>query len=150
MFCIDKTGQIVAKKADCIYGFGVCKGEPRAAKRDRVYASLCPEGNIVFNRYAFEALGQPANVVLLFDEKTSAIGLRAASLEARNGFRVRTTSRGSTKVVHCSRFLRETGVKIERTASFPTASVENGVLVLELKNRVPTPRPHAPAPPPQT
>jgi len=118
------------------------KGEPRAAKRDRVYVSLCPEGNIVFNRFAFEALGEPAHVVLLFDEKTSAIGLRAASLEARNGFKVRTTSRGSTKVVHCSRFLRETGVKIERTVSFPTACVEDGVLVLELKYRVPTPRPH--------
>lgn len=25
MFCIDKTRQLVAKKADCIYSFGVCR-----------------------------------------------------------------------------------------------------------------------------
>lgn len=113
---------------------------PRTTPADKVYASLCCRGDIVFNGRAFAELGRPSHVVLLFERRTDTIGLRPVAPDAENAFRVRHNGRGTSRLVHCSRFLREKGVAVERTVSFPTARVEHGVLILELKYRVPAER----------
>lgn len=112
-------------------------GKPRAATPDAIYASLNQHGDLVLNRKAYEELGAPERVRLFYDSRTEAIGLMPADPEADNGHKVRRFSTGSTHLVHCSRFLRLSGIKIEKTVSFPTAKMENGLLVLELKYRAP-------------
>jgi hypothetical protein len=75
--------------------------------------------------------------VLLLERRTGTIGLRPVEPDAENAFRVRRNGRGTSRLVHCSRFLNEKGIKTERTTSFPTARIEHSVLLLELKYRVP-------------
>ena len=110
---------------------------PRTTPADKVYASLSWRGDIVINSKAHSELERPTHVVLLFERRTGTIGLRAAAPDAANAFRVRHNGRGTGRLIHCSRFLNEKGVKVERTVSFPTARIEHGVLILELKDRVP-------------
>jgi hypothetical protein len=126
------------------------QGEPRNGKRDEVYASLGPDGNLTFNKKTYEELGEPAHVVLLVDKGKSSIGIRAGAPEKRNARRVRKSSRGSTRLVHCSRFLRELGIKLEQTVCFPTARIEDKALVLELKYKVPVACPRRKPAPDQT
>lgn len=110
---------------------------PRTHHVDKLYASLSWRGDIVFNRMVFEGLERPTHVVLLFERRTGTIGLRPVEPDAENAFRVRHNGHGTGRLVHCSSFLNEKGVKVERTVSFPTARIEHGVLILELKYRVP-------------
>jgi len=104
---------------------------------DKLYASLNWRGDIVFNRLVHEALGKPTHVVLLLERRTGTIGLRPCEPDAENAFRVRHNGSGSSRLVHCSSFLNEKGIKTELTTSFPTARIEHNVLLLELKYRVP-------------
>ena len=110
---------------------------PRTTPADKLYASLNWRGDIVINGRTHSELERPSHVVLLFERRTGTIGLRPTLPDAKNAFRVRHNGRGTSRLVHCSRFLREKGVSVERTVSFPTARVEHGVLLLELKYRVP-------------
>jgi hypothetical protein len=110
---------------------------PRSHRGDKFYASLNWRGDIVFNNLLYEGLGKPTHVVLLLERRTGTIGLRPVEPDAENAFRVRRNGRGTSRLVHCSSFLNEKGIKTERTTSFPTARIEHNVLLLELKYRVP-------------
>ncbi len=115
-----------------VYGIG-----PRAAKRDRIYVSINHRGILLFNRKAFVELGSPDAVELLVDERNSSVGLRPTAPDLPHAYPIRRMHKGRTFGFTCRKFCRDEGIKIDRTASFPTARVEDGVLLLELKYRVP-------------
>ncbi|MBK9215671.1 MAG: hypothetical protein IPM59_08715 [Chloracidobacterium sp.] len=128
-----------------VYGTG-----PRTAKRDSIYVSLNQHGIVLLNRKAFLDLGSPVAVELLVDERNSSIGMRPADPELPHAYTIRSLHKGHTYGFTCRTFCRDQGIKIDGTASFPTARIEHGVLILELKYRVParrhpnTPNPAAP------
>lgn len=115
-----------------VYGTG-----PRAAKRDSIYVSMNYRGILLFNRKAFLELGSPEAVELLVDERNSSVGLRPAHPDLPHAYTIRTMHKGITYGFTCRKFCRDIGLKIDRTAQFPTARIEDGVLILELKYRIP-------------
>jgi len=108
---------------------------PKKAYRDELYASLNYRSEIVINRRAFEALDKPEAVVMLFDPDRSRIGLRPASVETINAYRLKPKGASGHRVLNARPLTRKHGIRIEGTDRFRMVVVEDGVLVLDLKNR---------------
>ncbi|MBK9214065.1 MAG: hypothetical protein IPM59_00465 [Chloracidobacterium sp.] len=109
----------------------------RESSRDKIYASLNERGNFLLNRKGYDELERPAAVVLLIDVQRSAIGIRPAAPGAVNAIKVRKKGIADNWLVHAWRFVRKHDIRIKGTVKFPTARIEHGVLILELKYRVP-------------
>lgn len=112
---------------------------PRKAARGQLYASINSIGNVIINRRAFEEMGRPDAVVLMYEPETETIGLKPVRPDADNAFPVFINGKSGHRRITCGPIVREHNLKIERTVRFPTARVEDGVLLLELKYRVPAP-----------
>ncbi len=117
------------------YGIG-----PLASKRDQIYVSANPRGLITVNEKCYNEMGRPRAVVIVVDEENSAIGLRPDSPEKHNSYLMSANGKSRSYRIMCKRFFREKRIKIEETSRFTTARVEAGVLILELKHRVPAGR----------
>ena len=124
----------MAKRRWVEFGLG-----PRGGSRDRIYVSLTPGGVLRLNGMAADALGRPEAVVLMIDPPTGAIGLRPTSPDMPNAYRA-GRDRGSSVRLMCRSLLKENDIKLPSTVTFPTARVEDGVLILELKYHVPLPK----------
>ena len=109
---------------------------PKKAYRDEIYASLNYRSEIVINRHAFAELNHPEAVVLLFDADSDTIGLRPASMETLNAFRLKPKGASGHRVVNARPLTLKHDIRIDGTVRFRTATVENGILVLDLRNRV--------------
>ncbi|MEQ1604675.1 MAG: hypothetical protein ABL999_07375 [Pyrinomonadaceae bacterium] len=109
---------------------------PKKAWRGEIYASMNYRSEIVINRRAFEALDKPEAVVMLFDEDESTIGLRPASVATVNAYRLKPKGSSGHRVVNARALARKHDIRIDGTDRFRTAAVEDGVLVLDLRNRV--------------
>ncbi len=119
----------------------------RESCRDKIYASLNERGDLLLNRKGYQALGRPEAVVLLVDLQRRAIGIRPAPPETVNALKVNKKGRFDNWIIHAWRFTKKYDMRITGTVRFPTARVEHGVLILELKLRVPItyrPRPGRP------
>src|SRR5580765_6646278 len=109
---------------------------PKKAYRDEIYASLNYRSEIVINRRAFAEINEPEAVVLMFDPDSSTIGLRPASIETVNAFRLKPKGASGHRVVNARPLTLKHDIGIDGTARFRTAAVENGILVLDLRNLV--------------
>ena len=117
------------------YGTG-----PLTSRRGSISASAHAKGMFTFNRKTYEELGRPRAVVILTEEENSVIGLRPADPDQHNAYTVSVSTRGRGFRVACKRFFREFNIKLDCTKRLPTARIENGVLILELKYAVPATR----------
>lgn len=117
------------------YGIG-----PLASKRDQIYVSANPRGLISVNEKCYNEMGRPRAVVIVVDEENSAIGLRPDSPEKHNSYLMSANGKSRSYRIMCKRFFRDKRINIEETSRFTTARVEDGVLILELKHRVPSNR----------
>ena len=102
---------------------------------------------MLLSRNAYEALGQPTHVVMLFEEETSTIGIRPVPPRTLNAFQLYDSGRSGAYRFHALRFVQKHDIRLDQTVRFPTATIENGVLILELKYRVRSPRAVRPLPP---
>ena len=119
-------------------------GTPRIAE---LHVSMSPSGNMLLSRNAYEALGKPTHVVMLFEEETSTMGIRPVPPRTLNAFQLYDSGRSGAHRFHALRFVNKHDIRLAYTIRFPTASIEDGVLVLELKYRVRSPRAVRPLPP---
>lgn len=110
---------------------------PKGATKHRIHVSASPSGIVRLNKMAFTELGSPAALALLFDEQTATIGLRPTSPDMPNAYRTNYKENEAGTRFSCRTFLRTHGIKLPSSVSFPTARIEDGVLILELKYRVP-------------
>ena len=99
------------------------------------------------SRKAYEALGKPSHVVMLWDGETDTIGLRPVPPRTLNAFKLYDSGRSGAYRFHALRFVTKYEIKLDYTVRFPTATIEDGVLLLELKYRVRSPRAVRPVPP---
>lgn len=104
-------------------------------------------GTMLLSRNAYEALGRPGHVVMLWDGESDTIGLRPVPPRTLNAFRLYDAGRSGAYRFHALRFVTKYEIKLEYTVRFPTAAIEDGVLLLELKYRVRSPRYVRPLPP---
>ena len=119
-------------------------GTPRIAK---LHVSMSPYGTMNVSRNAYEALGKPSHVVMLWESDTAAIGLRPVPPETTNAFRLYDSGRSGAHRFHALRFVLKHKISLQYTVRFPTAHIENGVLVLDLDKIVRSPRAVRPVPP---
>jgi len=119
-------------------------GTPRIAK---LHVSISPTGGMNLSRNAYEALGKPSHVVMLWDADTETIGLRPVPPRTLNAFQLYDSGRSGAYRFHALRFVEKHKIKLDFTVRFPTARIEDGVLILELNQGVRSPRFVRPLPP---
>ncbi len=119
-------------------------GTPRIAK---LHVSMSPYGTINVSRNAFEALGRPTHVVMLWEADTSTIGIKPVPPFTLNAFQLYDSGRAGAHRFHALRFVTKHNIKLDYTIRFPTAHLEYGVLVLELNKIARSPRAVRPVPP---
>jgi len=119
-------------------------GTPRIAE---LHASISPHGTVLISRNTFQALGCPSHVVMLWESSTETIGIRPVPPGTLNAFKVYDMGLSGAQRFHALRFITKYDLDLTFTVRFPTARIESGVLVLELANRIRSPRPVRPLPP---
>ena len=112
---------------------------PRKSRPGELYASINSQGSVVINRHTYEAMNRPDAVVLMYDPETDAIGLKPVPPTTVNAFPVFKNDKTHRRI-NCGPLVKEHALPITGTDRFPTARVEEGVLTLELKYRVPASR----------
>lgn len=106
-------------------------------KRQRVPLSHTPEvtiqrkGIISINRPAYEALGEPEAVELLYDRERRLVGLRKVDVGVPYGYQLRSLGRGSTWLVSGMAFANYYGIDT-RTSLRRQARIDDGMVVIDL------------------
>ncbi len=113
------------------------KERPKKQNVLRVYASLNRRGEIAMNDAAFERIGRPASVTLMYDSANRSIGVKFPVPADRHFFPARRYGRGGKmRIVRAARALKQFGIEIERTIVFRDVTMEmfrkEPMLVLEL------------------
>jgi len=121
--------------------------EPGTARIAELHASMSPYGTMLLSRKTYEALGEPSHVVMLWDAQTDTVGIRPVPPGTLNAFRLYATNRSGAYRFHALRFLVKYDIRLQYTVRFPTAAIEDGVLLLELRTRVRSPHSVRPVPP---
>lgn len=90
------------------------------------------------NGKAFEALGAPAAVEMMFLGNERIIGLRPVDPTRRNAFRVKQHGRtGNYKRISASAFCRHLRLDTRRTVLFDRPDIDNdGVMMLDMKSTI--------------
>lgn len=109
-------------------------GKPNSYIRSTdMRVTMGPRGDIYLNKIAWERMGEPDAVELLFDEGRGVIGLEVAEAWEEDSFPVRHKKKASGKVIHANPFCVTYDLKPARTVVFNEAHIdEKGVLELPL------------------
>lgn len=91
----------------------------------RVYVSLNRRGEIAMNDAAFERIGRPATVTLMYDAANCSIGVKFPVRADRHFFPVRRYGRGGKmRIVRAASALKQFGIEVERTRVFCDVAIE--------------------------
>ena len=93
-------------------------------------------GQLSLNRAAFEALGSPKAVELLYSRRERRIGIRAVDPEAAHAYRPHTAPKDHGRgpwVISGAAFMTYFNIQQEQTIRY-TASVEGNILSISLKD----------------
>ena len=108
-------------------------GKPNHSSRDKMRVTINYKSSLMLNRAAFEAIGRPAAVELLFDQTYGIIGVKPVRPDAHNAFPVKPILRGSYRRINAVSFCLHFELRIEKTMLFLEPSIEPaGVLELNL------------------
>lgn len=113
------------------------KERPKKQNVRPVYVSLNRRGEIAMNDAAFERIGRPATVTLMYDRANRSIGVKFPVPADRHFFPAGRYGRGGKmRIVRAASALKQFGIEIERTMVFRDVTVEmfrkEPMLVLEL------------------
>lgn len=107
-------------------------------KRQRSKPGSGPEvtiqrrGTFSLNAQAYEGLGEPEAVELLYDREDRLIGVRKVSPDTRHAYAVRPLNRGRTWLFSGQAFLKWYGIE-SPVARRWAVTFEDGTLILDLK-----------------
>lgn len=109
-------------------------GRPHGRYRSEgLRVTMSPKGELYINEKAWDALGRPAFVELMFDRGRRMIGLAAADPRFNpEAFPVIHKSGTKGKIIRASAFCTHFLIKMARTGLFNEVDVENGVMTLAL------------------
>ena len=111
-------------------------GGPVVPSRNDIYATLNSRGEIVLNRHAFEAMGRPEYAVMLFEPETDSVGVRPVPSRVPNAFLLQPKGNCDNRLIRAKSFCTDHAINFGCTVRFCEASIEDGVLLLELKKTV--------------
>ena len=103
----------------------------RAAAGPRVTLGL--KGVFYLNRRAFELVGEPKAVEMLFDGGQRLIGMRPSDPKKPNAFPIRLHSGGNYRRINAAAFCRHFRIRTEKTVLFERFQLVRGVLTLDME-----------------
>lgn len=89
-------------------------------------------GNFSLNKAAFQALGEPEAVELLFDRSERLIGMRPSEVRNRHAYPVRKQQNAQSYLVAGNAFNQYYQIETGVTRRWD-ASIQDGILVIDLK-----------------
>jgi len=105
--------------------------------REDVRVTLGKKGNIYLNGKAYDALGRPAAVELLFKGNSRIIGLKPTDIRRSNAFTVRNHTAGNYKRISAAAFCQHFRIRPTATMLFQDVDIDNsGVMHLDLTNTI--------------
>ncbi|MGQ0542414.1 MAG: hypothetical protein ACT4O9_11285 [Blastocatellia bacterium] len=108
-------------------------GKPNHSNRDKVRITLNWKSSLMLNRTAFEAIGRPAAVELMFDRTYGIIGVMPIRTDAHNAFPVKPVLKGSYRRINAASFCLNFEICVEKTVMFLEPFINpDGVLELNL------------------
>ena len=96
--------------------------------------TLQKRGNFSLNRAAFNALGDPEAVELLYDRTERLIGMRSASLNNRLAYPVRKQQNAASYLIAGNAFNQFYGIETGSTRRW-NAVMSDDILVVDLKQQ---------------
>ena len=124
------------------HNFTLFEQGPIERSHERMHITIDKRGRLFFNKLAFEALGKPVGVALMYDEAKQAIGVLPSTLTRKETFRLKPIHRESGgKVVTALNFCRHFSISPSETLAFQNPSLNHdGVLILSLHHVQPATR----------
>lgn len=120
-------------------------GSDRRRGGPMLHVTLNRKGEIMIGAKAFEWLGEPEAVVLLFDRRNHTIGVVPSEPNATNAFIPVRKKDCRHRLVRANLFCRHHNIYIPRTAAFGNPQIdEEGILLLDLRTLVGIGRPRDP------
>lgn len=98
--------------------------------------TLQKRGAISLNAAAFEALGSPKTVELLYEREKHEIGIRATTLDAEHAYVVRGVGKsGATHVVSGKAFLNYYEIPLDVARRWPAKRSGRRMLTIDIKQQ---------------
>ncbi len=115
-------------------------GGPRRPSRESMHVTINGKGIVLFNRKAWESLGTPQAVTLLFDQTNDIIGIKPSPPDRPNAFPVK--GQYYSRIIYAGTFCVHFGFDIERTMVFNEVELdEQGIMRLPLRTATAISRP---------
>ena len=113
-------------------------GRPNAYSGEAEARITLGRNTIYLNGKAFEALGSPGAVEMMFEGNERIIGLKPVDRGERNAFPVRQHGRtGNYRRIAASAFCRHFRLDTRRTVLFDQPDIDNdGVMLLDLNSTI--------------
>jgi hypothetical protein len=104
-----------------------------------LYVTLNPKGIFKMNRVAYQRMGEPEAVNVLFDPANSRIGLKPTSRAGRNAYATAPRGPHGGRIVRAYRIITEYALDLPSTVRFYDAEIDpDGILILDLRTaRIP-------------
>jgi hypothetical protein len=97
--------------------------------------SLQVRGNFSLNHKAYQELGEPETVELLYDQGRQIIGFRSVDPSTRHAYPVKQTGRGRTYYVAGRAFCDFNGIEHDINRRYQAHTYPGGVLGIDLKEK---------------
>jgi hypothetical protein len=124
-------------------GFEKFTGRAVPASRKIPRIAIQTRGNMSLNKAAYEALGSPPAVFLLFNKTTRAVGLQPTKLEEAHSYPVRKQPGSESYMIGARAFCQFYELDVSSTRAF-APKLQDGILVFEFdKGDVIAPRKRA-------
>jgi hypothetical protein len=114
--------------------FEVFKDRGTRRRTERPIVTLQTKGVIALNPAAYEALGSPEAVELLYAPRARTIGIRAADPSLPHAYKPRQQKRAQVRSVAAQAFLKHYGIEVAVTRRYPARMIDD-VLAIDLNQR---------------
>jgi hypothetical protein len=95
------------------------------------------KGTFFLNRFAYEALGSPTAVEMLFDGNERVIGLKPTDPRRRNAFVIKPHGKRGYRRLSAAAFMKHYRIKNDRTILFENIDLDDdGVLLLDMNKTI--------------
>jgi hypothetical protein len=114
-------------------------GRPNGGDRDQPMVTLSRRNVLTMNKAAYEALGSPATVKLMYEEDRRMIGIMPHDERRANAFPVKQCSgkASNSRRIYLHPFCTHNGIDIRRTLLFNEIDIDRvGMMRLELNRTV--------------
>ena len=113
----------------------VFKADIKSGKRYEPLVTLQMKGLLGFNPAAYELLGRPDAVELMFDKLNGSIGIKAVQADSPHAVTVRRANSSDSRAVSAATFCVYYGIRYENSLRFRNIRLDHeGILVLDLRD----------------